>query len=338
MNVLVTGGAGYIGSHTVVALAAAGHTPIIVDSLIGSHIEVLARLEELTGQKMPFYQLDVRDTAALDQVFAAHPIEAIIHFAGLKAVGESIARPLDYYRTNLDAVMSVAELATKRRVSPIIFSSSATVYGAAEHPPVAEDAPLAPANPYGHTKLMAEQILSDVAAAWPEARVMLLRYFNPIGAHESGRIGEDPARTPTNLLPLVAQVAIGRRDHLTVYGHDYPTPDGTAVRDYLHIMDLAEGHVVALTKAKPGVSIYNLGTGQGHSVLEVVAAFEAASGKTIATEMADRRAGDVAAYWADVSKAKAELGWSTTRDLDAMCADAWNWQSQNPDGYHVAKG
>ncbi len=335
MKVLVTGGAGYIGSHTVVALVAAGHTPIVVDSLVGSHIEVIGRLEELTGQKIAFYHLDVRDEA-LDHVFAEQQPEAIIHFAALKAVGESVARPLSYYRTNLDALMSVAELATKHHVAPFIFSSSATVYDAAEASPLAETAPLHPSNPYGQTKLMSEQILSDVAAANPELRITLLRYFNPIGAHESGRIGEDPTGTPSNLLPNVAQVAIGQRDTLTIYGTDYPTPDGTAVRDYLHVMDLAEGHVAALRHSKPGVSIYNLGTGQGHSVLEVIKAFEVASGKTVATTAAERRPGDVAACWANVAKAKAELDWSAQRDLATMCADAWRWQSQNPTGYHSA--
>jgi len=331
----VTGGAGYIGSHTVVELAQAGMTPVIVDDFSNSHPEVLGRLEQITGRSVAHYRANVADRAALARIFEATQPEAVIHFAAFKAVGESVTQPLKYYRNNLDSLLAVGEAMAESGCQQLVFSSSATVYGDPAQVPVTEASPLSAANPYGQTKLMGEQILRDAAAADPAWRVTLLRYFNPAGAHPSGLIGEDPHDTPNNLMPYVAQVAAGRRPFLQVFGDDYDTPDGTGVRDYLHVVDLARAHVQALTHGgkRPGTATYNLGTGRGYSVLEVVKAFERAAGKTIPYKVVERRPGDVASCYADPSLAAAELGWKAEKALDDMCADAWNWQTKNPDGY-----
>jgi len=331
MKVLVTGGAGYIGSHTVIELLAAGMEPVIVDNFSNSHPDVLRRLEQIGGQAVRSYDVDVCSTEALGGVFEAERPEVVIHFAGLKAVGESVEQPLAYYRNNVLAVITVAELMAEYGVRNLVFSSSATVYGNPEQVPIPESAALGATNPYGWTKLMGEQILRDVAAADPERRITLLRYFNPVGAHDSGLIGEDPLGPPNNLMPMIAQVAAGQRDHLNVYGNDYPTEDGTGVRDYIHVVDLAKAHVRALEhqSGTSGIDTYNLGAGKGYSVLELVRAFEKASGKTIDYRVVDRRAGDVAVCFADTALAKRELGWEAGKTLDDMCADAWRWQSHN---------
>lgn len=335
MRVLVTGGAGYIGSHTCVELLGAGHEVFVVDDLSNSSEEAVRRITELTGASVGFLRADVADAAALERVFADFRPEAVIHFAGLKAVGESVAEPLRYYRVNLGSTLTLLETMAAHEVFTVVFSSSATVYGEASEPPFAEDAPRDPVNPYGRTKFMIEHILSDLAASDDRWRIAVLRYFNPVGAHPSGRIGEDPAGIPNNLFPFVAQVAIGRRESLGVFGDDYPTPDGTGVRDYIHVVDLAVGHLKAIDKlaANPGLAIYNLGTGKGNSVLEVVAAFEQASGRKVPYVFQPRRPGDIAECWADPAKAERELGWKAQRDLRAMCEDAWRWQSQNPNGF-----
>ncbi len=334
MRVLVTGGAGYIGSHTVVALLEAGHDVLIVDDLSNSSPEAVRRVGELAGREPGFVEANVRDAEALDAAFAAFCPDAVIHFAGWKAVGESTQVPLTYYRENLGSTLTLLETMAAHGCHQLVFSSSATVYGSSE-PPFAEDAPTGATNPYGWTKWMIEQILADVSAADPTLSVAVLRYFNPIGAHSSGRIGEDPQGIPNNLLPFVAQVAAGRRERLSVFGDDYDTPDGTGVRDYIHVVDLAAGHLAALdaTAGRPGYRIWNLGTGQGTSVLEVVRAFERASGVTIPFTIVPRRPGDVARSFADPAKAQAELGWSATRGIDEMCADTYRWQAGNPDGY-----
>jgi UDP-glucose 4-epimerase len=340
MNVLVTGGAGFIGSHTVVELLNAGHAVAVVDNLCNSSEESLRRVTALTGKTVPLHKADIRDRAALDGIFkAAGPVDAVIHFAALKAVGESVRRPLAYYGNNITGTITLCEAMAAAGCTNIIFSSSATVYGDPAAVPIREDFPTPGAtNPYGWTKLMMEQIFRDVQRADPAWNIILLRYFNPIGAHPSGLIGEDPAGIPNNLLPFVAQVAVGRLPRLTVFGNDYPTPDGTGVRDYIHVVDLADGHLKALDRlaARPGLAVYNLGTGKGSSVLEVVAAFENASGRKVPYAIQPRRPGDVAECWADPSKAQRELGWRAGRDLQAMCADAWRWQSQNPNGYAKA--
>jgi UDP-glucose 4-epimerase len=335
MAILVTGGAGYIGSHTCVELLEAGYEVVVVDNLSNSSVIALERVQQITGRSLTFYELDLLDLPGLHHIFAVHEIEAVIHFAGLKAVGESVRLPLTYYRTNLMSTLMLCETMKEHGVDKIVFSSSATVYGLPEQVPIAEHFPLSAANPYGQTKLMLEQMLIDVAEAEPEWGVSILRYFNPIGAHPSGMIGEDPSGIPNNLLPYVAQVAIGKLQRVQVYGSNYPTADGTGVRDYIHVVDLARGHLKALERiiGKTGVDIYNLGTGQGYSVLEVIAAFERASGRTIAYDMADRRPGDIAICYADTTKARAELGWSALRDMDEMCRDSWRWQLQNPEGY-----
>jgi UDP-glucose 4-epimerase len=334
-SILVTGGAGFIGSHTCVALAAAGYTPLILDNLGNSDVRVLERLARITGSRPGFVEGDVRDRALLDRVFREQPIAGVIHFAGLKAVGDSVADPIAYYDNNVHGSFVLAAAMQAAGVRTLIFSSSATVYGDPGQSPVPETAPRRPANPYGRSKLMVEEALTDLQHAHPSWRVALLRYFNPVGAHESGLIGEHPQGKPNNLMPFVAQVAVGLRDKLAVHGGDYPTPDGTGVRDYVHVMDLAEGHVAALRHAekRPGLVTLNLGTGQGASVLEVVKAFERASGKTLAYEIGPRRPGDVAAYWGDPSLAQATLGWRAHRGLDQMCADSWRWQQGNPRGY-----
>ncbi|NKX53744.1 UDP-glucose 4-epimerase GalE [Arthrobacter mobilis] len=335
MKILVTGGTGYIGSHTTLALLEAGHDVVVVDNLSNSSIEALRRVEELAGRTARFHQVDLLDEAALDAVFAAEQVEAVIHFAGLKAVGESVSQPLRYYHNNVGGTLNLLRCMEAHEVRTLVFSSSATVYGASEEVPLTEKMPLDATNPYGRTKEQIEDILSDLGAADSRWRIALLRYFNPVGAHASGRIGEDPTGVPNNLLPFVAQVAVGRREKVRVFGSDYPTPDGTGVRDYIHVVDLAAGHLAALEYivAHPGVGRWNLGTGKGSSVLEVLAAFGRACGAPVPYELADRRPGDAAVSYADPSAALAELGWAATRDLDTMCADHWRWQKNNPNGY-----
>jgi UDP-glucose 4-epimerase len=339
MRVLVTGGAGYLGSHTVLELIEQGFEPIVVDNLINSSRESLNRVTELSGVEVPFFELDVADTAALIAVLAAHPCEAAIHFAGLKAVGESVAKPLMYYRNNLDSTISLVEamLATlpEGTLPGIIFSSSATVYGADAPIPYTEATPagVGITNPYAWTKFMGEQILADAAKANPGMQAVSLRYFNPIGAHPSGRMGEDPRATPNNLAPYIAQVAVGRLERVGIFGNDYPTVDGTGVRDYIHVMDLAAGHVAALALTEPGFHAINLGTGRGTSVLELLAAFEAAVGAPIPSAVLPRRAGDLAEFYADTAMAAEVLGWRASRTIAEACADTWRWQSANPNGY-----
>ena len=334
--ILVTGGAGYIGSHTCLELLAAGREVVVVDDLSNGSLVAIRRVETLAGRPLrAFVQGDVRDTALLAEVFRSHPIGAVIHFAAKKAVGESVAQPLAYYDNNLSgllAVLSAMDCAGCRR---IVFSSSATVYGDPHHVPIDEDFPTTATNPYGWTKLMGEQMLRDLVASDSRWNVVLLRYFNPVGAHASGQIGEDPDGLPNNLMPYVSQVAVGRIPRLRVFGDDYPTPDGTGVRDYIHVVDLALGHLKALERieALPGVTTLNLGTGRGYSVLEMVRAFEAASGRSVPFDIVARRPGDVAACWADPKRAEAVLGWRAERDLSAMCEDAWRWQRGNPQGY-----
>ncbi|MCJ8503876.1 UDP-glucose 4-epimerase GalE [Kocuria flava] len=336
MKILVTGGTGYIGSHTVLALLEAGHDVVVADNLSNSSRTSLDRVEELAGRRVAaFERTDLLDAAGLDALFAAHRPEAVIHFAGLKAVGESAEKPLWYYRTNVAGTLNLLDAMAAHGCRSIVFSSSATVYGAPEEMPLTEKQPMDAQNPYGRTKEHIEDMLVDLAASDPSWSVALLRYFNPVGAHPSGRIGEDPTGVPNNLLPFIAQVAVGRRPTLRVFGDDYPTPDGTGVRDYIHVVDLAEGHLRALDRitGRPGVHTWNLGTGRGHSVLEVHAAFERASGRTVPYEVVDRRPGDAAVSYADPSAALADLGWSAERDLDTMCRDHWNWQRSNPQGY-----
>lgn len=329
MNVLVTGGAGYIGSHTCVELLQAGHDIVIVDDLSNSSVDVLARVTDLAGRAPLFIEADVRDRAAMEQVFAAHAFDAVIHFAGLKAVGESVAQPLRYYDVNVYGSIVLLETMARHGVKKIIFSSSATVYGDPDTVPIREDFPLRTTNPYGASKLMVENILRDHAHAAPDWNIVLLRYFNPVGAHESGLIGEDPRGIPNNLLPFIAQVAEGRRERLSVFGNDYPTTDGTGMRDYIHVVDLAIGHVKALGKLsdEPGVLTYNLGTGAASSVLDMVRAFERACGKTIPYKIEPRRAGDIAVCYAATDVAERELGWKAQRNIEQMCADTWRFQS-----------
>lgn len=336
MRVLVTGGAGYIGSHTALQLLAAGHEVVIADDFSNAKPSVIERMEALAGQTIPVHRVDLTDRAATEAVFAAESIDAVIHFAGFKAVGESVAQPLDYYENNLDSTFSVLRAMDAHGVRKLVFSSSATVYG--ENPVLqrTEDMPTSATNPYGWTKVMIEQVLRDVSVADGTWRVAVLRYFNPVGAHPSGQIGEDPGGYPNNLMPFITQVAVGRREKLSVFGDDYDTVDGTGVRDYIHVEDLAAGHIAALDRldvVDDPWSVWNLGTGQGVSVLQLVQAFARASGREIRYEIAPRRPGDQAANWADPAKANAELGWATTRSIDDMCADSWRWQSQNPNGY-----
>jgi UDP-glucose 4-epimerase len=335
MRLLVTGGAGYIGSHTCLELLQAGCEVVVVDNLSNSSEESLRRVQELAGKALEFHRVDLLDREALETVFSCRPVNAVIHFAGLKAVGESVSIPLRYYRNNITGTLVLCEVMKKHNVRNLVFSSSATVYGDPRTVPITEDFPLGPTNPYGRTKWMIEEILRDLHRADQAWNVALLRYFNPVGAHPSGRIGEDPNDVPNNLMPYIAQVAVGRLPELRVFGDDYPTRDGTGVRDYIHVVDLALGHLSALDRlaSNPGLLTYNLGTGQGYSVLEVVAAFERASGKQIPYKIVGRRPGDVASCYADASKAKGELGWSAQRGIDQMCADAWRWQSNNPNGY-----
>ncbi|WP_372882554.1 UDP-glucose 4-epimerase GalE [Psychromonas sp.] len=336
MKILITGGMGYIGSHTCIQLMAAGMTPVILDNLSNSSEIVLARIEALTGQKPIFYQGDVRDRAILEKIFSEHKIASVIHFAGLKAVGESVAKPLEYYDNNVHGSLLLAEVMQKAGVKSLLFSSSATVYGDPQEIPITEATPTgATTNPYGRSKYIVEECLRDLQAADPQFSITLLRYFNPVGAHISGTMGEDPQGIPNNLMPFIAQVAVGRREKLAVFGDDYDTPDGTGVRDYIHVMDLADGHIAALKAvgSQSGLHIYNLGTGQGSSVLEMVDAFAKASGKPIPYTISPRRPGDIAECWADVSKANRELNWRATRTVKEMAEDGWRWQSQNPEGY-----
>ena len=337
MKILVTGGAGYIGSHTCVELLNSGYEVVILDNLYNSNKKAVDRIEEITGKKTAFYEADMADRAALDKIFTEHKIDCVIHFAGLKAVGESVAKPLEYYKNNISGTLILAEAMREHGCKNIIFSSSATVYGDPAFVPITEECPKGtPTNPYGWTKSMLEQILSDFHTADKEWNVILLRYFNPIGAHESGMIGEDPKGIPNNLLPYVAQVAIGKLSCVGVFGNDYDTPDGTGVRDYIHVVDLAIGHVKAIDKIKenPGVKVYNLGTGNGYSVLDVIKAFSKACGHEVPYEIKPRRPGDIATCYADASLAKKELGWEAKYNLDDMCSSSWNWQSKNPNGYN----
>lgn len=335
MEILVTGGTGYIGSHTCYELLQAGYKVVVVDNLSNSKIESLNRVARLTNKEPFFYQVDICNREALENVFDRHAIVAVVHFAGLKAVGESTQVPLRYYQNNVTGSLVLFEVMAAHGVKNIVFSSSATVYGDISQPPLREYYPLAPINPYGRTKRMIEDILRDLGKADPAWNIALLRYFNPVGAHPSGQIGEDPYGIPNNLFPYVTQVAVGRLPALRVFGNDYPTPDGTGIRDYIHVVDLAIGHLKALEKLRqsPGVVTYNLGTGRGNSVLEVVQSFEKACGKKIPYEIVERRPGDAAISYADPGRAQQELGWKATRDLDEMCRDAWNWQKNNPQGY-----
>ena len=335
MKILATGGAGYIGSHTCVELLRCGHEVVVVDNLQNSKLEAVRRVQEITGGKIAFHKADLRDRSALENIFRQEGVDAVIHFAGLKAVGESTQKPLEYYQNNITGTLVLCEVMRQAGVRTIVFSSSATVYGNPESVPIREDFPLSATNPYGRTKLMIEEILGDLHVSDPAWNIAILRYFNPVGAHKSGKIGEDPRGIPNNLFPYITQVAIGRLKELSVYGNDYPTPDGTGVRDYIHVVDLACGHLKALEKisGKKGLSIYNLGTGRGYSVLEAVAAFEKASGRKVPYKIAPRRPGDIPACYADPSKANRELGWQATRGLEEMCADSWRWQTMNPEGY-----
>ena len=335
MKVLITGGAGYIGSHTTLEFLQAGFNVSVIDNLINSKKESIIRIEEISNRKVTFFPDDLLDKPALEEIFRNNRFDAVIHFAGLKAVGESVEKPLLYYHNNITGTLNLLDCMQKYNVKKIVFSSSATVYGNPHKVPIKENFPVQPTNPYGRTKLMIEDILKDVNISDPQWDIALLRYFNPIGAHISGKIGEDPNGIPNNLLPYIAQVAVGKLPRLNVFGNDYDTPDGTGVRDYIHVVDLAQGHLKALQRlnSHPGVVTYNLGTGKGYSVLEIIEAFQEASGKEIPYKIVDRRAGDVASIYADASLANTELNWSADKDILSMCRDTWNWQSQNPEGF-----
>ena len=335
MAILVTGGAGYIGSHTCVELLQKGESVVVFDNLCNSRAEAVRRVERITGQAVPLIVGDVRDARALEEVLASHSIESVIHFAGLKAVGESTTRPLSYYASNVAGTVSLLEAMRDAGVRTLVFSSSATVYGNPMQLPISEDHPISATNPYGRTKLMIESILHDLAQSEPGWRIGVLRYFNPVGAHESGLIGEDPLGTPNNLMPYIAQVAIRKRPLLRVFGGDYPTPDGTGIRDYIHVVDLADGHLAALARLREHGEFFtvNLGTGTGRSVLDIVRDFEMVSGMSVPYEIVDRRLGDVASCYADASLANSLLGWKSSRSPQQMCADAWRWQVRNPNGY-----
>lgn len=335
MTILVTGGAGYIGTHTVVELLNAGSEVIVLDNLSNSSIEALNRVERITGKSVTFYQGDILNKALLQKVFSDHNIDAVIHFAGLKAVGESVAKPLKYYENNVTGTLILCQVMAEFKVKNLVFSSSATVYGDPASLPITEDFPTGATNPYGQSKLMVEHILADLHHSDPSWNIARLRYFNPVGAHASGLIGEDPNDIPNNLMPFIAQVAVGKREALSVFGNDYPTHDGTGVRDYIHVVDLAIGHLKALEKlaTKPGLVTYNLGTGQGYSVLDMVKAFEKACGKSIAYQIAPRRPGDIAACYANPEHARTDLGWQATYNLEDMANSSWHWQSTNPNGY-----
>ena len=338
MSILVTGGAGYIGSHTVVELYNAGYEAVIVDNLSNSSRESLKRIEELTGRQIKFYEADIRDRKAMDRIFEENKIDSVIHFAGLKAVGESTVKPIEYYDNNIGGTLTLVQSMRDHGVKNIVFSSSATVYGDPAFVPITEECPKGVCtNPYGWTKSMLEQILTDMQKADKEWNVILLRYFNPIGAHKSGRIGENPNGIPNNLMPYITQVAIGKLDHLNVFGNDYKTHDGTGVRDYIHVVDLALGHVKAIKKLEdnPGTRVYNLGTGVGYSVLDLVNAFEKVTGVKVPYVITDRRPGDIDACYSDATRAKNELGWVAQYGIEDMCRDAWNWQSKNPNGFEA---
>lgn len=334
-TILVTGGAGYIGSHTLIELINNNFEVVVIDNLANSSRESLRRVEQITGHEIPFIEADVRDQSALDDIFTTYSIDSVIHFAGLKAVGESVAKPLEYYDNNLVSTLALLEAMRKHNVKQLVFSSSATVYGSPSELPLRETSTVGVGltNPYGKTKYMIEQIIQDYCAADPTFEATILRYFNPIGAHQSGQIGEDPNGIPNNLLPYVAQVAVGKLQSVGVFGDDYDTPDGTGVRDYIHVVDLARGHVAALQHMKAGASIYNLGTGSGTSVLEIIKAFSKACGRDLPYEIKPRRAGDIAACYDDCSKAERELGWRAELSIEQACADSWRWQSQNPNGF-----
>lgn len=334
-TILVTGGAGYIGSHTLIELINNNFDVVVVDNLVNSSRESLRRIEQITGHEIPFIEADTRDQSVLDDIFTTYSIDSVIHFAGLKAVGESVAKPLEYYDNNLVSTMALLEAMRKHSVKQLVFSSSATVYGSPSELPLRETSTVGVGltNPYGKTKYMIEQIIQDYCTADPAFEATILRYFNPIGAHESGQIGEDPNGIPNNLLPYVAQVAVGKLQSVGVFGDNYDTPDGTGVRDYIHVVDLARGHVAALQHMKAGANVYNLGTGSGTSVLEIIKAFSKACGRDLPYEIKPRRAGDIAACYADCSKAERELGWRAELSIEQACADSWRWQSQNPNGF-----
>ena len=338
MSILVTGGAGYIGSHTVIELLNAGYEAVVIDNLSNSSKESLKRVEELAGKTVKFYEADIRDRKALDRIFEENAIDSVIHFAGLKAVGESTVKPIEYYDNNIGGTLTLVESMRDHGEKNIVFSSSATVYGSPAFVPITEECPKGVCtNPYGWTKSMLEQILTDIQKADNEWNVILLRYFNPIGAHKSGRIGENPNGIPNNLMPYITQVAVGKLDHLNIFGNDYETHDGTGVRDYIHVVDLAIGHVKAIEKLaqNPGTKVYNLGTGNGYSVLDIVNAFEKATGVKVPYVIGPRRPGDIAECYSDASKARAELGWQAQYGIEDMCRDSWNWQSKNPNGYEA---
>ena len=336
MNILITGGAGYIGTHTIIELINDGHTVVVDDNLSNSSQESLKRVEKITNTKISFYKIDVRDKIALDKVFNENKIDAVIHFAGLKAVGESVKKPIEYYSNNLDSTLVLLETMKKYNVKKIVFSSSATVYGNPSELPLTENAQVGVGitNPYGQTKFMIEQILQDLSKSDETFEIIILRYFNPIGAHISGLIGEDPNDIPNNLMPYIAQVAVGKLEKVNVFGNDYDTPDGTGIRDYIHVVDLARGHVAALRKIKPGAEIYNLGTGKGVSVFELISEFSKACGKELPYQVVGRREGDIASLYASAEKALKELGWKAEKTIEEACADSWRWQSNNPNGYN----
>lgn len=335
MNILITGGAGYIGSHTCIELLNAGHNVIVVDNLSNSKEESLSRVRQITGKDLTFFKVDLLDEVGMTKIFSTNAVEAVVHFAGLKAVGESVTLPMKYYQNNVAGSLVLFEVMAKFGVKDLVFSSSATVYGDPDSVPISEDSPLRATNPYGRTKLIIEDILRDVYASDNKWNIALLRYFNPVGAHPSGKIGEDPNGIPNNLMPYIAQVAVGKLKQLMVFGGDYPTTDGTGVRDYIHVVDLAIGHLKAIDRlaTKPGIVAYNLGTGCGYSVLDVVSAFESACGKSIPYQITSRRPGDIAESFANPARANDELGWQAQYDVEKMCSDSWRWQSQNPNGY-----
>ncbi|HVE10935.1 MAG TPA: UDP-glucose 4-epimerase GalE [Paraburkholderia sp.] len=334
-TILVTGGAGYIGSHTCVELLNDGYDVVVIDNLVNSHRASLERVEQITGKKLAFHDADVRDEAALNRIFDSHPITGAIHFAALKAVGESVSKPIEYYQNNIGSLLTLLDVMRKRNIRQFVFSSSATVYGVPQSSPIDESFPLSATNPYGQTKLMAEQILRDVELSDPSWRIATLRYFNPVGAHESGLIGEAPGGIPNNLMPYVAQVAVGKREKLSVFGGDYDTPDGTGVRDYIHVVDLARGHIKALDAlvTRDASFVVNLGTGQGYSVLEVVKSFEKASGRPVPYQIVERRPGDIAQCFANPAAAAAVIGWRAEFGIERMCVDHWRWQERNPNGF-----
>lgn len=337
MNILLTGGAGYIGSHTAVELLNTGHSIIIADNLSNSSLEAVRRVEKITGKEIPFYEVDICDKPKLNEIFGQNDIDGVIHFAGLKSVGESVSKPVDYYRNNIDSTLSLVEVMKDHNVNKLVFSSSATVYGDPDELPLVEESRVGVGvtNPYGWTKYMNEIILRDIASANENFEVTLLRYFNPVGAHESGMIGEDPSGVPNNLLPYIAQTAVGIRDKVSIFGGDYDTVDGTGVRDYIHVVDLAKGHLAALNHSTPGTRAYNLSTGVGTSVLELITAFSKAAGKDVPYQIVERRPGDVASCYASPAKAENELGWKAEKSIEEACEDSWRWQSQNPEGYRL---